>query len=145
MPFGAFAEVSENFDTDPLRRVQAMVEALTTTTGVGPGLLVIDDANLLDEQSALVVYQIVRSAKASVLLTLRHGELAPDALSALRKDQLLLRLDLQPLSQLETVGLLTEALGGRVESSTAARMWQFTRGNVLHLRYSSKASSRADY
>ncbi|MGW6422428.1 LuxR C-terminal-related transcriptional regulator [Nocardia sp. NPDC055053] len=135
VPLGAFAEVSEDFGTDPLRRVQSMVEALTTTTGVGPGLLVIDDANLLDEQSALVVHQIVRSAKASVLLTLRHGELAPDALSGLWKDQLLLRLDLQPLSQLETAGLLTQALGGRVESSTAARMWQFTRGNVLHLRY----------
>ncbi|WP_051183287.1 AAA family ATPase [Nocardia vinacea] len=135
VPLGVFAEVAETGDGDSLRRIRSVVAALTDGGGGGRVLLVIDDAHLLDEQSALVLHQIVRHERADVLLTMRSGEPSPDAVSGLWKDQLLARLDLQPLSQLETTDLLNRVLGGQVESSAAVGLWRFTRGNVLHLRH----------
>lgn len=135
VPLGVFAEVIETDVHDSVGRIRSVVNALT---GDGSGdrvLLVIDDAHLLDEQSALALHQIVRHSHADVLLTMRSGEPAPDAVTGLWKDQLIARLDLQPLSQEETTDLLTRTLGGHLESSAAAGLWRFTRGNVLHLRH----------
>ncbi|MFI7530360.1 LuxR C-terminal-related transcriptional regulator [Nocardia salmonicida] len=135
VPLGVFAEFIEHGVADPLLRIRSLVATLVDRGGRGPVLLVIDDAHLLDEQSALVLHQIVRSDRAEVLLTIRSGEVPPDAVSGLWKDQLLARLDLQPLSQVETTELLTRVLGGSLEASAAAGLWRFTRGNVLHLRH----------
>lgn len=43
-------------------------------------------------------------------------------------------MDVQPLSKAETASMLECALAGDVESSTADRVWNYTRGNVLSLR-----------
>ncbi|WP_433679805.1 hypothetical protein [Nocardia sp. CA-119907] len=40
----------------------------------------------MDEQSALVINQVVRLRRASVLLAVRSGEMPPDAVSGLWKD-----------------------------------------------------------
>ncbi len=135
VPLGVFAEITETADDDSLRRIRSMVAALANSGEGCRALLIIDDAHLLDEQSALVLHQIVRHSRADVLLTMRSGEPAPDAVSGLWKDQLLSRLDPQPLSQAETADLLIRVLGGRIESSAAVGLWRFTRGNVLHLRH----------
>lgn len=135
VPLGVFAEIAETSAIDPLRRIRDVVTALTQTTSTQPVLLAIDDAHLLDEQSALVLNQIVRHQRASVLLTVRSGDGSPDAIRGLWKDGLLARLDLQPLSGEETTQLVTRVLGGQVESSAAAALWRYTHGNVLHLRH----------
>ena len=44
------------------------------------------------------------------------------------------RLEVQPLSKAETTSLLERVLGGEVESASAIRLWNYTRGNVLYLR-----------
>ncbi|MET8877235.1 helix-turn-helix transcriptional regulator [Nocardia sp. NPDC004604] len=135
VPLGVFAAIAETSAIDPLRRIRDVVATLTKTTSTQPVLLGIDDAHLLDEQSALVLNQIVRHQRASVLITVRSGDTSPDAIRGLWKDHLLDRLDLQPLSEEETTELVTRVLGGQVESSAAAALWRYTRGNVLHLRH----------
>ncbi|WP_327096085.1 LuxR family transcriptional regulator [Nocardia vinacea] len=135
VPLGVFAAIAETSAIDPLRRIRDVVATLTKTTSTQPVLLGIDDAHLLDEQSALVLNQIVRHQRASVLITVRSGDTSPDAIRGLWKDHLLDRLDLQPLSEEETAELVTRVLGGPVESSAAAALWRYTRGNVLHLRH----------
>lgn len=130
VPLGAFAEFATDFGPDPLRRVQEVIDKLVAVASV----IGIDDAHLLDEQSALVVQQLVQRRSATVVLTHRSGEIAPDAISSLWKDELLPRMDLQPLAVEEVAALLTRVLDGEVESLSAERLWRYTHGNVLYLR-----------
>jgi ATP/maltotriose-dependent transcriptional regulator MalT len=69
-----------------------------------------------------------------VVLTLRTGQSAPDAITALWKDGHLARLELQPLSEDETAALVEARLGAPLDSTAAHRLWSVTRGNVLYLR-----------
>lgn len=94
----------------------------------------VDDAHLLDELSAMLVHQVALRRAATVVLTLRTGETAPDAVTALWKDGHLTRLELQPLSETETATLVEAALGGPLDSAAARRLWTITRGNALYLR-----------
>ena len=98
VPLGVFAETVDSFGPDRLRRVQEVIDAVTRTDSPARVVVGIDDAHLLDEQSALVVHQLVRRRLATVVATVRTGEPVPDAVTALWKDELLPRLDLQPLS-----------------------------------------------
>jgi hypothetical protein len=69
-----------------------------------------------------------------VLLTLRSGEAAPDAVTALHRDDLLTRLELQPIARAEFGELIEGVLGGAVEQVSLDRMWAVTEGNVLFAR-----------
>ncbi|PSR57687.1 helix-turn-helix transcriptional regulator [Nocardia nova] len=135
VPLGVFADIAETSEVDPLRRIRDVVAAVSAPSAGGRVLVVVDDAHLLDEQSALVINQVVRLRQASVLLAVRSGEMPPDAVSGLWKDQLLARLDLQPFSPEVTAQLAAAVLDGPVESSTATALWRYTRGNVLYLRH----------
>ncbi|HEX2285583.1 MAG TPA: helix-turn-helix transcriptional regulator, partial [Mycobacterium sp.] len=94
-----------------------------------------DDAHLLDDLSAFTVHQLVTRRLATVILTIRSGEPAPDAITAIWKDHHLQRLELQPLSLPEIAGLVEHVLDGPVDSFSAQRLWQYTQGNALYLRH----------
>nr|SBO94876.1 ATPase / Transcriptional regulator, LuxR family [Nonomuraea gerenzanensis] len=96
--------------------------------------LLVDDAHLLDPVSAALVHHLAAGDRIKVLVTLRAGERAPDAVTALWKDGLLPRLDLAPLTPDETAAILAGALGGQVEPATASRLWRVSDGNALFLR-----------
>jgi DNA-binding CsgD family transcriptional regulator len=134
VPLGAFAEFATDFGPDPLRRVLDVIDKLVDGQPPAVTVIGIDDAHLLDEQSALVVQQLVQRRAATVVLTHRSGEMAPDAISSLWKDELLPRMDLQPLAADEVCALLQEVLDGEIESLSAERFWRYTHGNVLYLR-----------
>ena len=61
-------------------------------------------------------------------------EASPDAVTALWKDELCDRLDLQPLSDRETSDLLRQVLDGEVDVRTRHDLWEATQGNLLFLR-----------
>jgi hypothetical protein len=46
----------------------------------------VDDAHLLDELSAVLVHQLALRRAATLVLTVRTGQTAPDTVTALRKD-----------------------------------------------------------
>lgn len=81
------------------------------------------------------MHQLVLQDVASVITTVRTGEPTPDAVTALWKDSLLRRLELQPLSRNETGYLLQTVLDGRVSVDCAERLWKLSQGNVLFLRH----------
>ena len=60
-------------------------------------MLLIDDAHLLDEASAGLVHSMAASGSTFVLATLRSGEPQPAALTAIWKDGLAERLELDDL------------------------------------------------
>jgi DNA-binding NarL/FixJ family response regulator len=134
LPLGAFAATLGVVGPDPARLVRQASEALVAGAGRAGVIVGVDDAHLLDELSAVLVHQLVLRRAASVVLTLRSGERAPDAVTALWKDGHLPRLELQPLSQDETAMLVEARLGGLVDSAAARRLWSITRGNALYLR-----------
>lgn len=135
IPLGAFAQWADRLEGNPLQLVAGAINAITASPGGTPVLVVVDDARLLDDLSAFVLHQLVLRHAATVITTIRTGAPAPDAVTALWKDGLLRRLDLQPLSQTESGALLQTALGGPVSAPCAERMWNLTRGNVLFLRH----------
>ncbi|HKP44147.1 helix-turn-helix transcriptional regulator [Mycobacterium sp.] len=135
VPLGAFARWADDSDTSPLALARKVLVELAAGSGGAPLLVVVDDAHLLDDLSALVVHQLVLQDMASVIVTIRTGEPAPDAVTALWKDGLLRRLELQPLSRNESDHLLTTVLDGPLAVGCAQRMWRLSRGNVLFLQH----------
>ena len=127
LPLGAFAATLGVVGPDPARLVRQASEALLAGAGRAGVIIGVDDAHLLDELSAVLVHQLVLRQAASVVLTLRTGESAPDAVTALWKDGHLPRLELDPLSETETAMLVEARLGGPVDSATARRLWSITR------------------
>jgi DNA-binding CsgD family transcriptional regulator len=132
---GAFARWADDSDPSPAALARNVVAGLTAGTDGAPLLVFVDDAHLLDDLSALVVHQMVLQDVASVIVTIRTGEPAPDAVTALWKDDLLRRLELQPLSRNESDDLLRAVLDGPVAGSCGDRMWQLSHGNVLFLHH----------
>lgn len=134
VPLGVFAEYASSFGEDPLRRIHDVIAALTRDNAGRATVIGVDDAHLLDEQSAMVVHQLVQRKAATVVLTMRSGESAPDAITSLYKDLGMPRLELQPLSAVDVAALLEQLLGGPVERASSQRLWRYTHGNVLYLR-----------
>ncbi|WP_102144149.1 LuxR C-terminal-related transcriptional regulator [Mycobacterium hubeiense] len=133
VPLAVFADIASDFGPDPLRRVREVIDGLI---GDAREVIVgVDDAHLLDDLSAFTVHQLVTRRLATVILTIRSGESAPDAITSIWKDQHLERLELQPLSPPEIAGLVEHVLNGPVDSFSAQRLWQYTQGNALYLRH----------
>jgi DNA-binding CsgD family transcriptional regulator len=99
-----------------------------------PAVVVLDDAQWLDEASAIVLHQLVASGDITLLATLRTGEPTPDAVTVLWKDGLVERIDVVPLSDKSVRDLLEAVLDGPVETRTAMRLWRRCAGNALYLR-----------
>ena len=94
----------------------------------------IDDAHLLDEVSAALVHQLAQQGDASLVVTVRSGETAPDAITALWRDELAERIELQPLARNDVHALLRATVPGADDEGTANRAWKATGGNPLYLR-----------
>ncbi|MHA3024033.1 LuxR C-terminal-related transcriptional regulator [Mycobacterium sp. BMJ-28] len=140
VPLGAFADIASDFGPDPLHRVR---EVISTLIGDGEVILGVDDAHLLDDLSAFAVHQLVSRGLATVILTIRSGEPAPDAITAIWTDGLLTLLELQPLPADVLAELVEHALDGPVHSRCAQQLWQYTQGNVLYLRHLIDSEVRA--
>ena len=84
-------------------------------------LVVVDDAQHLDELSATLLHQLMIHSQVRLVLTMRDDIEAPAAITALWKDQLVTRLDIEALSREETVELIESVLGGPVERERARK------------------------
>ena len=82
-----------------------------------------------------MVHSLVVRRAATVLVTLRSGEHAPDAVTALWKDEHLPRLELQALSVAESGTLLSRVLDAPLDSAGVDRLWSLSQGNSLYLRH----------
>jgi hypothetical protein len=83
---GAFVRWADAADGAPTTLARKVLAGLTADKGGRPLLLFVDDAQLLDDLSAMIVHQLVLQNSASVIATMRTGEPAPDAVTALWKD-----------------------------------------------------------
>lgn len=100
----------------------------------GRGLVLgVDDAHLLDDASAALVHCLARTGTAQLLVTVRSGEQSPDAVTALWKDGLVARVEVEPLGEHEVRQLVCAAVGGPVDGQTLHRLWRLSEGNPLFL------------
>jgi DNA-binding CsgD family transcriptional regulator len=136
--FGAFARWVPGWAGgagDPLAVLQASAARLAG--GVEAPIVAVDDAHHLDHGSAALLLHLAEHTRADVVVTVRSGEPCPDAVTALWKEGLVRRLDLEPLSEAQTAELLEGALGQDdgdvVAPATRQRLWHLTQGNPLYL------------
>lgn len=139
VPFGAFAPVLPVLDVAPEtgpqpNHLRQALDALRSEAGDGRLLVLADDVHLLDEASATLLLQLASLGVAFVVATLRTGEPVPDPVTTLWKDELLQRLDVEPLSQEAVAELLEAVLEGDVDAQASRALHTASGGNVLYLR-----------
>jgi hypothetical protein len=137
IPLGAFAALLPGRDADTAVGAELLArvrEALAERAGERQLVLCVDDGQLLDDASAVLVHQMVAAGVAFAVITLRRGEPVADALRALWKDELCTLVELDELSRDEVERLLAAALGDPVDGRTLSALWELTRGNALFLR-----------
>ena len=134
LPLGAFAPLLPGM---PDRRdlLGWAADSLVGGSASGRRVLVVDDAHLLDDTSAVLVHQLALTGRARVLLTCRSEVRVPDPVLALWKDQHLERVEVLPLGEADTTRLIRAVLPGVVASRTVDQLCRLTGGNVLYLRH----------
>ncbi|MFI9506786.1 LuxR C-terminal-related transcriptional regulator [Nocardia sp. NPDC052566] len=133
IPLGVFAHMVGVYTAhDPVTFMSAAREALLAD---GHTIIGVDDAHLLDQLSATLLLQLAIDKAAHIVATVRSGVPVPDAVTSLWKDGHLLRLDLRPFTQRQSVHLAESMLGGQLEGFTANLMWESSGGNALFLRH----------
>lgn len=133
IPLGAFTGSISQSMCDPLPDVRRVIDSFVAQQRMGKVVIGIDDAHLLDPLSAHVVHQLAQTQGVRLVVTARSGGPEPDAVTALWKDSLLDRIDLEPLSAAAAAALIESAVGGPVDSRSTRRFWKLTGGNALYL------------
>ncbi len=134
LPLGAFIGSLGDAMSDPLTNVRRVINSFVAQQRRGRTVVGVDDAHLLDGLSALVIHELAQSGGARLVITVRSGSQEPDAVTALWKNGLLARLDLEPLSAAAAREVIEKTLDGPVDARTAARFRELTGGNTLFLR-----------
>jgi DNA-binding CsgD family transcriptional regulator len=133
IPLGVFAHlVGPAASRDPLAELAAARETICSAEH---SIIGVDDAHLLDQLSATLVHQLALDGSVRIVATVRTGEAVPDAVTSLWKDGYLKRLRLTPFSKKQCLGLVEEALGGRLEGLSGDLMWTASGGNALYIRH----------
>ena len=133
IPLGAFTGSVTESMCDPLPNVRRVIDSFVTQQRQGRVVVGVDDAHLLDGLSAHVVHQLAQTPGVRLVVTARSGGSEPDAVTALWKDNLLERIDLEPLTVPAATTLIESVVAGAVDSLTAQRFWKLTGGNALYL------------
>ncbi len=137
IPFGAVAHVVPPVLDGGMDRFAVLQRAgdwLTASASGRRPVLGIDDAHWLDDGSAALIHHLTLTGVASVVVTVRLGEPAPDPVTALWKEGLAERIDVAALCRAQSAALVEAGLGGPVDGLTVERLWQFSQGNALYLR-----------
>jgi DNA-binding NarL/FixJ family response regulator len=138
IPFGPFAGFLPETGDSPGDLLGLLRRASDAIAGrAGPDrrlLLTVDDAQFLDEGSAALVHQLVRTGSCSVLASLRTPGPVPEPVTALWKDGLAERIELSSWGEADTEAVVTAVLGGPVARGSVRRLWEVSQGNALYLR-----------
>jgi DNA-binding CsgD family transcriptional regulator/tetratricopeptide (TPR) repeat protein len=117
--------------------------ALRNLAGNRQLVLLSDDAHLLDDVSATLIFQVVTHREVFVVVTTRSGERLPEPITALWKDGHAERIDVGPLRDDEVDELTAALLGGQVDQTTTRDVRRAARGNPLAVRELVLAASEA--
>ncbi len=139
IPFGAFLRLMPDLPgveqgVSALGLLRLAARGLEQRAGGSPLVVAVDDAHLLDPSSAALAHHLAQSGAARLLVSVRAGERAPDAVRLLWKDGLLERIEVEALSRTEVHAVLEAALGAQADRALTERLWRLSAGNPLFLR-----------
>lgn len=137
IPLGPLLHLLPSTGLDPASQLDLLRQVRRDIAERGRGrplVLAVDDAHLLDDASAALVHHLATARSAWVIVTVRIGEPAPDAITALWKDGIAEWIEVQPLVESEIAALVEAVLGGQVDGGTLHALWELSNGNVLFLR-----------
>jgi hypothetical protein len=138
IPFGAFAPLLPLLRAEEgglVGLLQAATHALLdNTAGDRPLLLVVDDAQLLDEGSATLLHQLAQQDACSLVASVRVPSRVPDSITSLWKEGIAERIDLLPLDEHEVEQLARIVIGGPVSGPTRHWLYETSKGNPLYAR-----------
>ena len=146
-PFGAFASLLPQASTPAGIGPESHAELLRYYTrdlldeACGrPLLVLVDDAHLLDDGSAMLVHQLAQTGSATVVACVLAfgratgaGQSASDAMVVLWKDYAAERIELGALDDQAMEDLLVAVLGGPVDSSSMREVAERSLGDPLFL------------
>jgi DNA-binding CsgD family transcriptional regulator len=118
---------------EPIDLFRAVRRALEQRASGRPFIVAIDDAHLVDPLSAALLHHLAAATGVRLLIAVRAGEPVEDAITALWRDGVAQRVDVQPLGLADVATLLRAVLGGDVDAASARRLWVVTGGNPLYL------------
>jgi tetratricopeptide (TPR) repeat protein len=98
VPFAAFNHLIDVPDTG---KTAAVMRAARESLSDGR-LLIVDDAHLLDKLSAALVYQLAVSGAVKLIVTVAPNGVVAEEISALWRDDLLARVDVEPAGHDDT-------------------------------------------
>jgi len=135
IPLGAMAHLlpaGEAVSTS-LDAFRALLARFQSTAATRP-VLVVDDAHLLDDESAALLFHLVAQQHVFALLTSPARAPSPDAVAALWRDDLVARIDLQPLSDSAIGEILAVEFGNQLDHVGLRSLVRASGGNPLLLR-----------
>jgi DNA-binding CsgD family transcriptional regulator len=97
-------------------------------------VLMVDDAQWLDDASAQLVVEATRAGSVTPVLALRSGPRPHDGITALWKDQVLTRIDIGPLDRGACDAIVGHVLASPVAEPARQQLWDLSRGYPLVLR-----------
>jgi hypothetical protein len=101
--------------------LQHAIDALTEAVARSGGVVLVDDADLVDDASTGAIDAVRRVTGASVLRTRARPAVASDSGHV---------VELQPLSYDELAAAVAARLGAPLDATTMSRLYAFTFGNV---------------
>lgn len=136
VPLGAIAHLvpSEVDLSDPVTGFEAAASALSGPARTRRWAVWVDDLQLLDAASAMLLRQLMDIGVIRLIATIRTGEPAGEAVDALTRGDAVHRLDLETFNEDQVDVLLRTVLGGPVTHGTLKRLYTVSGGNALYLR-----------
>ncbi len=131
--FGALAAAVsvEGSDTD----TEVVARAVRAFTGNGgSGLTVVDDAHLLDPETAGVIGGVAQSSGGRLVISVTSGEPLPADITAIWARWPECRIDLSPLTRDEVVEMVTPLLGRAPNAELLEEIFALTLGYPLYIR-----------
>ncbi|WP_239342052.1 LuxR family transcriptional regulator [Frankia sp. CiP3] len=129
-PAGSSRRGPHNTPKWEAERIRRYAESLT---GDGRLVLVVDDLQFLDPQSAAALHLVAGKPRIHILATVNVDEPADDEVKDLWRDRVLVRHDLAPLGDPNVRDLLQRVLGGPVHARTVSELRSITGGNLVLL------------
>lgn len=130
-PFGAFATIIEvNAQGDAAQRLASSMRWLSRSPS---SLLFVDDAHLLDDESATFLHAVASNAVVSVCAAVRQGEELPDAVRRGLFGGVSHEIAIVSLSFDEAAAIIAAELDGIVERATEQELVAAGGGNPLLL------------
>lgn len=133
--FGALAAAEMPAAEPGPMTLRRIADALVTAANGRAVVIGVDDAHLLDDASAAVLHHLAQRPSVSLVVTVRSGEPAPDAVTALWKEGHLARIEVEPLSFVDATTLVESVVDGSVHEHSMRTLYRVAHGSVLFLRH----------